>query len=199
MAGVKVFGWQHHRAGLSRHQTREIMVARSKSEVARALGLTRPDQVFNLSETHNAEEIVQARAHAGKISYRPIYARHGDAWTVIEPQDTTAPEREPKPKKSEATIYVVAERWTARTNGLQIYAAKGTLSSNGTFMASARTGLAFGCCKRFDEGDYDLSPEAAVQRFRAKLDAQIADTEKELAELRKRLAAPINMDPKADD
>lgn len=199
---VKVYGWHHQRAGAGlghSKQTREIMVARSQSEVARALGFTRPNQVFNLCETANAEEILRAREQPGKILYRKIDARLGDPWTAIEPQNTAVPERDPKPKHHEATIYVVADEWRARSNGLRIFATKGSLSSNGTFTASSRTGLAFGCLKRFEEGDYDLSPEAAVERFHAKLRSDIEAAEAELAKMRKTLGSKINMDPKTDD
>jgi hypothetical protein len=80
---LHVFAWQHHRAGVG--QTREVMAAPSKAAVARALGLRRPTQVFNLCETRNAQEIAVAHAHAGKILSRGIYARADAPWTVIEP------------------------------------------------------------------------------------------------------------------
>lgn len=48
-------------------------------------------------------------------------------------------------------------------------------------------------------GWYHQRPEAAVHRFRAKLDAEIADAETELVKLREAMSAPINMDPKVDD
>jgi len=77
---LRVYGWQGHRGvGV----TREIMAARSKAEVARALGLKRPAQVFNLSETGNADDIATATTLPGVVLWRAIDDRDGE-WQATQ-------------------------------------------------------------------------------------------------------------------
>jgi hypothetical protein len=70
------------------------MAARSKAEVARAFGVNTPSQLFNLSDTGNAEEITQAMTAPGVIFYRPldqipsqrVWSRHLPKLTALAPK-----------------------------------------------------------------------------------------------------------------
>lgn len=85
---VKVYGWQgmRHESPGTHRQTREIVAARSKAEVARIAGVKGPNALFNLGETGNAAEIAVATGKPGTIFWRPIdtrdkrYVEAGQPW-----------------------------------------------------------------------------------------------------------------------
>ena len=68
---LEVWGWQGHRYGRDGGPTREIMVAKSKAAVARAAGVNRPAQLFNLSTTGNDMDINTAMTEPGVVFWRP--------------------------------------------------------------------------------------------------------------------------------
>jgi hypothetical protein len=71
MKELVVYGWTGRRAEIG--QTREIMAAHSKAEVARAAGYNSPARMFNLSRTYNAIEIEVATAAVGQVFHHPLY------------------------------------------------------------------------------------------------------------------------------
>jgi hypothetical protein len=72
MRPLQVYGWISFRG---RTQAREIVAARSQAEVARLAGVSRPGQLFNLSDTGNAPEIAQAMAEPGAVFWHPLDER----------------------------------------------------------------------------------------------------------------------------
>lgn len=76
---LKVYGWEGMRAPLSRNQTREIVAARSKAEVARIVGEKYPSNLFNLAETGNEGEIQKAMSEPGTVFWRPLDGER-DEW-----------------------------------------------------------------------------------------------------------------------
>jgi hypothetical protein len=87
---LKVYGWQGWRpaeTGLgSRGATREIVAARSMTEVGRIVG-DRPDRLFNLGETGNAEEIRIATAKPGVVFWKSDVAFDAE-WHEAAPKDS---------------------------------------------------------------------------------------------------------------
>lgn len=81
MKAMEVYGWQSFRRGAPGHgQTREIVAARSKTEVGRIVGRN-PRQLFNLERTGNALELATALAEPGIVFWRDINARGDDPFT----------------------------------------------------------------------------------------------------------------------
>lgn len=76
MRTLTVYGWTGYREGA---QTREIVAACSKAEVARLAGYARPTQMQSLEATANEGEMLQALGEAGTIYHRPLHA-HGAPW-----------------------------------------------------------------------------------------------------------------------
>lgn len=83
-AKLKVYGWQSARTAAGLHPdgqewnntTREIMAAASEAAVARAApNVTRPRQLFNLTETGNTREIEVAMSKPGTIFWQPLNSR----------------------------------------------------------------------------------------------------------------------------
>jgi hypothetical protein len=74
---LKVYGWQSMRYECKgpHRQTREIVAAKSKAEVARIVGVKSPQALFNLGETHNALELSVALANPGVVFWAPINDR----------------------------------------------------------------------------------------------------------------------------
>jgi len=70
---VKVYGWQNFRNG---KQTREVVAASSKAQVARIVGETGPWKLFNLGETWNKLENETAMSKPGAVFYQDINGRH---------------------------------------------------------------------------------------------------------------------------
>jgi hypothetical protein len=80
---LKVFGWIGWRTGVVvhphapwNHQTYEIVAAQSQAEVGRIVGED-PRRLHNLSETSNAEAVVQALAEPGVVFWRGLNDRAG--------------------------------------------------------------------------------------------------------------------------
>ncbi len=78
---LKVFGWQGWRpecpsAPNGSKQTREVVAAKSKAEVARIAGKEYPGQLFNLGETGNSLELQLALSKPGVIFWTPINERN---------------------------------------------------------------------------------------------------------------------------
>lgn len=77
---LKVYGWQAHRSECKvvHSQTREIVAATSKTEVARIVGVKSPSYLWNLGETGNTAEVAIAMADPGVVFWKPIDAPAGD-------------------------------------------------------------------------------------------------------------------------
>ncbi len=72
---MKVYRWQGWRsecppARNGGRQTHEIMAAKSKAAVARAMGVKYPRQLFNLGITENEIDVAVAAAEAGETCIR---------------------------------------------------------------------------------------------------------------------------------
>lgn len=77
---LKVFGWQGWRSECppalnGNKQTREVVAAKSKAEVARIAGKKYANQLFNLGETGNSLELQLALSKPGVIFWAPIDSR----------------------------------------------------------------------------------------------------------------------------
>jgi hypothetical protein len=71
---LKVYGWGGYRpeSKNSHHQTREIVAAQSKAEVARIVGVTSPARLWNLSRTWNGREILIALEEPGVVFWKDL-------------------------------------------------------------------------------------------------------------------------------
>lgn len=75
--GVRVYEWQSF---LGSEQTYAVVAARSQAAAARAAGVKRPTQLWNLTVSANADEIRQALTDPGTVFHRPINARGPGQW-----------------------------------------------------------------------------------------------------------------------
>ena len=71
MKELVVYGWKGIRPKVG--QTREVMAAYSKAEVARALNVRSPSQIFNLARTGNPGEVAIATSQPGQVFFHPLY------------------------------------------------------------------------------------------------------------------------------
>lgn len=84
---LKTYGWQGNRfecppAPNGGQQTREIVAATSAAAAARAAGLQRASQLWNLGVTGNADEIALAQASPGTVYWQPLVSgRPSTGWT----------------------------------------------------------------------------------------------------------------------
>ena len=99
---LKVYGWTGTRyeagaiareigKGYGRSQTREIVAATSKAAAARAAGVARAGQLWNLSETANDECIEIAMREPGRIFWKPTDDIDGEHWHVVTENGTSLP------------------------------------------------------------------------------------------------------------
>ena len=77
---LKVWSWQGWRqecppARNGGKQTSEVVAAKSMAAAARAAGVKRPAQLFNLGRTGNDEQIAAAMAEPGVVFWRPLDGR----------------------------------------------------------------------------------------------------------------------------
>jgi hypothetical protein len=77
---LKVYGWIGWRnecplAPNGSMQTREIVSARSKGEAAKLAGKSGPWRTWDLCETRNYDEMLQARSEPGMIFWHPLHER----------------------------------------------------------------------------------------------------------------------------
>jgi hypothetical protein len=187
---LKVYGWQE--GGTQS----VILAAPSQAECARARGFTSASQLFNISATGNEEEVRVAQAKPGTLFTRKLSVKRGTPWAELPRKDAgPGPAKTPKVTFTEATIYAVYE--DRGKDKLQLFCAKGRLSSAGAFTADEATGMAFRCGRRFHADGCDFTPEAAVARFHDALRIEIDAAERNITDARATLAAPINMKPKA--
>lgn len=93
---IKVYVWQGFRTPLStttrRVQSREIVAARSKAEVARIVGVKSPSALFCLGETKNQRAVAAAMAEPGTIFWRDIDASPEDPFIRVEPKPAMPPQ-----------------------------------------------------------------------------------------------------------
>lgn len=89
---MKVYGWQGWRnecrpAKNGDHATRKICAAKSMAAVARAAGVERSTQLFNLTETGDTQEVEAALARPGVVLWRPLDDRDGPYVPATEVPD----------------------------------------------------------------------------------------------------------------
>ena len=89
MKPLIVYGWLGYRIDCppalnGSRQTREIMAARSISEVNRATGLSRNYLSNYAGETGNANEIEVAMSEPGVVFWKPLDYRPEGGWTRAE-------------------------------------------------------------------------------------------------------------------
>lgn len=89
MSRLRVFGWLGWRtecpqAPNGSRQTREIMAARSVSEILRTRGISRAEFQHNGDETGNQAEITLALSEPGRIFWRPLDDYRGANWAKGE-------------------------------------------------------------------------------------------------------------------
>ena len=76
MKTLRVFGWTgwrpEEKGTKPNGQTREIMAAYSKAQVARIVGVKSPARLFNLCETGNQDEILVTAKKPFAIFWAPI-------------------------------------------------------------------------------------------------------------------------------
>lgn len=87
---LKVYGWTDMRRG---EQTREVMAARSKTEVCEVLGRSARWSGDWLSETRNPAELAVALADPGEIFARSL-DNHGAPYVRIDSWTPSAPGKE---------------------------------------------------------------------------------------------------------
>ncbi len=88
MRQLRVFGWSGFRSACPtpHRQTREIVAATSKAEVARLAGFRYPRELPNLSETRNENEIAQALRAPRVIFWKPLsYSSADNDWRMAKP------------------------------------------------------------------------------------------------------------------
>lgn len=82
---LKVYGWSGFRSEAPgyHHQTREIVAATSKAEVARIVGDKSPRKLVNLSETRNPKEVAVAMSRPGVVFWRGLND-YGGEFVAVE-------------------------------------------------------------------------------------------------------------------
>lgn len=91
MRELAVYGWKGMRPKVG--QTREVMAAYSKAEVARALNVRSASQIFNLARTGNPSEVAIATASPNQVFWHPLYElpiswRHSDGHLLASVTDS---------------------------------------------------------------------------------------------------------------
>jgi len=83
---LRVYGWIGFRSECQTNsrQTREIVAASSRAAAARIAGARSPRQLFNLSETGNADELATALAEPGAVFWQPLDA-YSATWRRATP------------------------------------------------------------------------------------------------------------------